>query len=94
MLKSILAFKNRKVPRSHYLDELASLINEVVFSEDEILILEKATDCYREGRYPNPNFTLPSKQEAKEILDFTETLFSRVCKLLNVDENEIRTCSG
>jgi len=89
ILKSILACNNKKIPRSHYLDELVSLVDDITFGEDEMLLLDKTTDYYREDRYPNPNYTLPTREETKEILDFAYALFDRVCELLNIDKMEI-----
>jgi HEPN domain-containing protein len=89
-LKSILAYENRKITKTHNLDELASLITDkIIFDDDQIKLLEKVTDYYREDRYPNPNYTLPSREETKEILDFATTLFGDVCKKLDIDQNEI-----
>lgn len=73
-----------------YALELASLImDKILFGDDEIKLLEKITDYYREDRYPNPNYTLPSHEEIKEILDFAQKLFDDVCKKLDINKNEI-----
>jgi HEPN domain-containing protein len=89
-LKSLIAYENRKITTTHNLDELASLItDQILFNDYEIKLLEKITDYYREDRYPNPNYTLPSQEETKEILDFAQKLFDDVCKKLNIDKNEI-----
>lgn len=91
-LKSLIAYENRKITKTHNLDELASLITDkILFDDDEIRLLEKITDYYREDRYPNPNYALPSQEETKKILDFAQKLFDDVCKKLNVDKNEILT---
>ena len=90
VLKSLLAYRNKKIPKSHYLDELASLIDEINFNDEEMLILEQTTDTYREGRYPNPNYVLPSKKETKEILDFAEALFDKICSILEIEEDEVK----
>lgn len=90
MLKAILANENRKITKTHNLDELASLIQDkIIFNENEIELLEKITDYYREDRYPNPNYSLPSKEETKEILEFSESLFEDVCTLLDINMDEI-----
>ncbi len=39
--------------------------------------------------YPNPNYCLPPKEEIKNVLNFTEELFDKVRKILNIDKNEI-----
>lgn len=89
-LKSLIAYENRKITKTHNLDELASLImDKILFGDDEIKLLEKITDYYREDRYPNPNYTLPSHEETKEILDFAQKLFDDVCKKLDINKNEI-----
>lgn len=89
-LKSLIAYENRKITKTHNLDELASLITDkILFNDYEIKLLEKITDYYREDRYPNPNYTLPSQEETKEILDFAQKLFDNVCQKLNIDKHEI-----
>lgn len=89
MLKAILANENRKISRTHNLDELYSLVQDkITLSDKEIGILEKATDYYREDRYPNPNYTLPSKEETEEILRFTENLFNEICSILSIKKEE------
>ena len=89
MLKATLAYDNIKIPKSYFLDELASLSGRVTFNDDELLILEKTTDYYREDRYPNPNYALPTRQETKEILDFTMILFDRICETLKISKESI-----
>lgn len=87
MLKALLAYENKKIPKSHFLDELASLTDMIVFDDEEMSLLEKATDYYREDRYPNPRYTLPSREETRQILDYARTLFERVCELTNISKN-------
>jgi HEPN domain-containing protein len=90
MLKAILANENRKITKTHNLDELASLIlDKIQFNDNEIELLEKITDYYREDRYPNPNYSLPSREETEEILEFTMNLFSKICHLLDISMDEI-----
>ncbi len=85
-LKSIFAYKNRKIPREHDLVKIYFLIEEVLLiSDDEVMLLRVATNYYKEERYPNPHYTLPSREEIKEVLDFTDKLFKEVLKKLNVD---------
>jgi len=90
MLKAVLANENRKITKTHNLDELASLISDKIeFDENEIELLEKTTDFYREDRYPNPNYSLPSQEETKDILDFSEMLFEKVCDILDIKKEEL-----
>ena len=90
MLKSLLAYENRKIPKSHKLLELIVQADQLDFSDEELILLETATNYYRIDRYPNPNYRLPSREEIAEVLDFAETLFGRVCKRLDIDENKIK----
>ncbi|SHO81118.1 hypothetical protein MNB_SV-15-600 [hydrothermal vent metagenome] len=68
----------------------AKLLFEANHYEDEIVFLREATNYYKEDRYPNPNYFLPSKEEIKEILDFTDKLFYRVCQILEMDISEVK----
>lgn len=91
-LKAILAYQNKKITKTHNLDELASfIVDTIAFNENEIRLLEKITDYYREDRYPNPNYTLPTREETAEIVDFAQHLFDAVCNKLDIDKNEIAT---
>jgi len=86
LLKALLAYENRKIPKSHFLDELASLTTMIEFDDRELSLLEKATDYYREDRYPNPRYTLPTEAETEELLDFTRTLFETTCRLTHTSK--------
>ena len=89
-LKSLLAFKNKKIPKTHDLYEIYDLLEELIFEEDEIEYLYMATEYYKEDRYPNPNYSLPKREEIKEILDFSERLLFKVSSLLNIKESELK----
>ena len=90
MLKALLANENKKISKTHNLDELASLVvDNIVFDEYEMELLEKTTDYYREDRYPNPTYSLPTQEETKEILEFSNSLFSKICNLVDVSIKDI-----
>lgn len=90
VLKSILANKNLKIQKDHDLVKLYYTIGEhLQIEEDEIVLLKIATDYYKEDRYPNPNYSLPPREEIKEVLDFTAKLFDRACGILEIDKNEL-----
>ena len=89
-LKSIMANKNIKIPKGHDLVKIYFIIEQFInISSDEIILLKKATNYYKEDRYPNPNYYLPSRDEIKEVLDFTEELFDKVCDILDIDKSEL-----
>ena len=90
ILQSLLAYKNLKIPKSHDLYEIYDIIDNITLEEFEIEILEIATEYFKEDRYPNPNYCLPLRDEIKEVLDFTEELFNKICDILNIDKSEVK----
>lgn len=90
ILKSILAFGNKPIKKSHDLVELYSLMrNELNLTNSEIEILEIATGYYSDTRYPNAFYSLPNDDEIKDVLVFADSLYTKVCMLLGVDIEEI-----
>ncbi len=90
ILKSMIAYENKKIPKSHNLLEIYEYTkSKITLSDDEIVFLIKATLYLKEDRYPNPNYLLPPRDEIKEVLDFAEDLFGRVCALLDIDPKEL-----
>ena len=90
-LKSLLANENLKISKNHDLVKLYFMLGEIIsLHENEIVFLRIATDYYKEDRYPNPNYTLPTREEIKEILDFTKDFFDKVCKILDIDKEELK----
>jgi HEPN domain-containing protein len=81
LLKSIFAFLGKKIPKTHYIDELAkklSLDDEVI---DEILDL---TADYIFSRYPDVSEHLPYEEYDEEIatekVELAKRVFSAVLK--------------
>jgi HEPN domain-containing protein len=87
-LKSLLAYENKKIPKSHKLVELLVYV-DLELNDNEKFLLEIATDYYKVDRYPNPNYSLPSRVEIKEVLNFTEKLFDKICIRLKIDGLEL-----
>lgn len=90
VLKSIFANENIKISKDHDLVKLYYIIeNFINIQDNEIIYLRLATDYYKEDRYPNPNYCLPPREEIKEVLDFTEDFFDKVCSILDIDKSEL-----
>ncbi len=90
MLKAIFANNNIKIPKEHDLVKIYFMIeNYISIEENEIIYLRLASNYYIEDKYPNPNYSLPSREEIKEVLDFTEKLFDKVCNILEIDKKEL-----
>lgn len=89
-LKSLLAFNNTKIKKTHDLTEISALIVDYLqFKDSEIDLLDIATEYCLHSRYPAGNTELPSRKEIKEVLDFTKNLLERVCQKLEIDKQEV-----
>jgi HEPN domain-containing protein len=90
MLKSIAAFNNERIKKTHDLVEVFDTTRDVIsLEEGEIENLEIATAYYVESRYPNAYFTPPKKEEIKKILDFANKLFKIICDALQIEKEKI-----
>lgn len=92
-LKAILEFNNKIVPKKHDLLLLKDLTHEYLNIVEEN-ILEDLNELYIESRYPN-HFGLlphgkPTKDEAIRFYSFANTLFDRICALLNISMGDIK----
>ena len=85
MLKSVLAYNNKPIKKSHDLLEIYSLINLSLLEENELDILELATGFFQENRYPNAFCSLPAKSEIKKVLSLAETLLNKIAQNLIID---------
>jgi len=94
ILKSIWAYENQKILKTHDLYEIYISIETIQLEEDEIIILEMATEYMKEDRYPNANYSLPPREEIKGVMEFTEVLFHRVCTQLEIDIRKIMQISS
>jgi len=90
MFKTFLAYQNKKIPKTHNLLELNELSNEFLdLQEDEIKLLHISNKYHIEASYPQYNRAMPPREEIKEVLKFTENLFEDVCKILDIDKQEL-----
>ncbi len=90
LLKSILAYENRKINKTHNLVELyESISGKLKLDENDIKNLAIATTYNIKVRYPTPYKKMPKQEEIKEVLDFTEELFDKVCGILEIDKKEV-----
>ena len=85
MLKALYAYENKKIKKSHNLLELYELSPvKIELTEDEVYLLSIATTYYINQRYPVSHTLFPDKDEIKDILDFTESLFDRIIVKLDL----------
>jgi HEPN domain-containing protein len=90
-LKAVIEYKNKRVPRVHKLQNLIHRIDiDIVFEES---ILETLDELYIDSRYPGDIGLLPhgkpTLNDAKAFYDFSQTLFEDICKVLDIDINEL-----
>jgi HEPN domain-containing protein len=84
-LKSILAYENKKILKTHDINELATLLKEhLAFTTDEERMMVMITTYHIKGSYPTPHRKLPSRDEIKKVLEFADQLLDRVCTLLKI----------
>lgn len=84
-LKSFLAYENRQILKTHNLLEIHShIIDHIDFNEKEKDVLRLITTYHIKESYPASHRRLPPREEIKQILDFTNTLFDKVCTLLKI----------
>lgn len=81
-LKSLLAFHNKKIPKTHDLFEIYKQIEQNIELDTDIKFLDQISEYYIEESYPAFDRQMPSKGEIKEVLCFSEELFEKVCKIL------------
>jgi len=81
-LKSLLAYQNRKIKKTHDLIEIYSDIQNLLpLSEKELDILDIATTYYIENRYPHSNYSLPEVSEIKVVLDTAKEIIKKLSGL-------------
>ncbi|MEA3497579.1 MAG: HEPN domain-containing protein [Campylobacterota bacterium] len=91
MLKSFIVFENKKIVKTHNLISIyKSVSHKITLIDEELDLLDIITDYHIEEAYPTMDRPLPSKDEIKIVLKFTEELLIRVCGILNIDIKEIQ----
>jgi HEPN domain-containing protein len=88
-LKAFLAYENKKIPKTHELVNLYLLVKEYIDLDASINMLDQITEYHIEESYPQYDRKLPSKKEIKEVLDFTQDLFDKVCNILDIEKSEV-----
>jgi len=88
-LKSLLAYHNSPIPKTHDLSQIAYLSKDhLSFCETDFDMFDIITTYYKFDRYPNPNYFLPSKEEIENSLIFAEYIFEKICKQLCIEIEE------
>lgn len=91
-LKSILAFNNKSIKKTHNLIDLYELVRNDNFylEEDEIFLLAIASKYYTEQRYPVVDKQSPTKEEIKEMIDLADKILNQICTIFNIGFEDIK----
>ena len=88
--KSIVAYANEPIEKTHNLIELNENSNEYFnLNEDDLIILSIITTYHTKQRYPSLDKKLPSKEDIGKAKDLAMYLLSQVLKKLNINKSEI-----
>ncbi|NOQ29807.1 MAG: HEPN domain-containing protein [Helicobacteraceae bacterium] len=90
--KALLEYQNKRVPKQHDLLKLQELIkSDLNVNNDDLL--DTLNELYIDSRYPGELGLLPygkpTIDDANKFYTFAQDVMSKVCKILNIDENEI-----
>lgn len=89
-MKSILAYQNKKIPKTHNLFEIHIETQETIDLKDNERLLEQISRYHIQESYPAFERNLPSRNEIKEVLEFTESLFERICDILSIEIKDVK----
>ena len=90
ILKSFLAYENKKIPKTHDLVQIAKLIKDNIDLIDDYILLKQISKYHIEESYPAFDRTMPSKDEMKDVLEFTNELMDKVCNILNINKDDLK----
>ena len=89
-LKSLQAYENRQIKKTHELFEIYSQVDLALDMDDtDIRLLLIATKYHILEAYPSPHRKLPDVKEIKKVLLFSHKLFKAVCQQLNIDPSDV-----
>ncbi len=82
-LKSLLAYQNRKIRKSHDLMEIFSETQQTLkLTDEELDILDIATAYYLENRYPHANYQLPEEAEIKHVIKYSRIILQKIRNII------------
>ena len=90
ILKSFVAYENKKIPKTHSLIEISKEITFYIDLFDDVELLKQISKYHIEESYPIFDRTLPSREEIKEVLNFTEELFIKACGILDISMEDLK----
>ncbi|MEA3386966.1 MAG: HEPN domain-containing protein [Patescibacteria group bacterium] len=89
-LKALIAYQNKKIPKTNSLIEISKDITSDIDLSDNFYLLKQISKYHIEESYPVFNRALPSRDEIKEVLEFSQKLFEKVCNILDIELAEVQ----
>jgi HEPN domain-containing protein len=90
LLKAVFAWQGQKVPKNHYIDEMA---RELGLPQDVLEDVLDLTVDYMLARYPDAGFHVPFEEYSQEIaqdkVNRAQRIFSRVLSMKKIHEGEL-----
>ena len=90
LLKAVFAYQGQKVPKSHYIDEMA---RELKLPQELIEDILDLTIDYTLARYPDAGFHVPFEEYSEEIaqdkVKRAQRIFSQVLSLKNISGEDL-----
>jgi len=90
ILKSFLAYENKKILKTHDLYDIYKAVKHNIKLDEEIHLLDQISEYHIEESYPAFDRQMPPEEEIKEVLDFAEELFIKVCNILDIDIEDLK----
>lgn len=91
-LKALIIHENKPLKKTHELYDIYNLVNnQITLDDSHIRLLVVATQYHILEAYPAPERTLPKHEDIEEVVLFTNELFEKVCKLLDISIDEIKS---
>lgn len=89
-LKAFLAYENKKIPKTHDLLDIYDLITEHINLNEYEDMLDTISKYHIEASYPAFHRHLPSFEELKEALNLATDIFTKTCKILDINKEDIK----
>ena len=89
-MKSLLAYENKKILKTHDLFEIYKEVGNFINLDDKINLLDQISEYHIEESYPAFDRALPPMNEMKQNIEFGLELFDKICITLNINPEDLK----
>jgi len=89
-MKSLLAYENKKILKTHDLFEIYKEVRNFINLDDKINLLDQISEYHIEESYPVFDRALPPMDEMKRSIEFGLELFDKICITLNINPEDLK----